>query len=272
MGFFQGKRVYITGGSSGIGLCAAEILAQEGALVSLFARNREKLNGAVEHICTLTSPEKPYASYCLDVADNRQVQEVMEQAVWECGAPHILINSAGRAKPLIFEDITYDQFDETMHINLYGARNTIAALLPAMKEEGGGHIVNVSSMAGLIGVFGYTDYCASKFALVGFSEALRSELDGQGIGVSVLCPPDTDTPGLEEENLTKPVETQAISASANVMQPEDVAKALLAGIQKNKFLIIPGVDGKVTWWAKRLVPGVVNLAMKRAIKKVRNTG
>ena len=103
-----------------------------------------------------------------------------------------------------------------MKINLYGARNAIAALLPHMRNQGG-HIVNVSSIAGLIGVFGYTDYCASKFGLIGFSEALRSELDSQGIMVSVLCPPDTDTPGLAEENLTKPPETLAVSESACVM-------------------------------------------------------
>ena len=123
-------------------------------------------------------------------------------------------------------------------------------------------------MAGLIGVFGYTDYSASKFAIIGFSEALRSELKQYGITVSVLCPPDTDTPGLDEENKTKPEETKAISASAGLMQPDEVARALIKGMQKEKFLIIPGLDGKSTFMAKRLFPRLVEFIMDRQIKKV----
>ena len=123
----------------------------------------------------------------------------MAEVVQSFGAPDILINNVGRALPRYFEDVTFEQFDETMKTNLYGAWNTISVLVPHMKA-GGGTIVNVSSMAGFIGVFGYTDYCASKFAVVGLSEALRQELRRYGITVAVLCPPDTDTPGLANED------------------------------------------------------------------------
>src|SRR6185503_5941588 len=105
---------------------------------------------------------------------------------------------------------------ETMAVNLAGCWHMIQALLPHMKARGG-YIVNTASLAGLIGVSGYSDYCASKFALVGYSEALRAELKLVGIEVSVLCPPDTDTPGFATENRTKPEETKAISASARLM-------------------------------------------------------
>src|SRR5438477_366286 len=95
---------------------------------------------------------------------------------------------------------------------------------------GGAHVAifarRRASLAGLIGVFGYTDYCASKFAIVGFSEALRSELKPHGIMVSVLCPPDVDTPGFAVENTTKPPETVAISEGAKPMTPDEVAAEL----------------------------------------------
>ncbi len=266
---FSDKRVFITGGSSGIGLCAAQMFAEMGAHTTIFARNKDKLEQACDQVCSARSLDSSKTSvYCLDVADNDDVKSVMTKAVEELGAPHVLINCAGRARPMDFEDVSYEYFDQTMKVNLYGARNTIAALLPHMKKNGG-YIVNVSSMAGLIGVFGYTDYCASKYALVGFSEALRSEVALCGIKVSVLCPPDTDTPGFEEENLTKPEETKAISANAKVMQPQFVAKAMIDGIKKEKFIIIPGFDGKLTWFAKRLFPWVVNFVMDRSISKVK---
>ena len=137
-----------------------------------------------------------------------------------------------------------------------------------MKARGGGYIVNTSSMAGLIGVFGYTDYCASKFALVGFSEALRSELKPHGITVSVLCPPDTDTPGFATENQTKPEETRAISATAKVVSPDAVADELLRGMARERFLIIPGFDSRLGVLAKRFVPGVVQRVMDRTVAKV----
>jgi len=138
----------------------------------------------------------------------------------------------------------------------------------ALMKTQGGYIVNVSSIAGIIGVFGLTDYCASKFAIIGFSEALRSELMPHNIMVSVLCPPDTDTPALEVENRTKPIETHAISENAGLMQPEEVAKALVKGIQKKQSLIIPGIEGKFSCLVKRLAPNLVEWVMDRSIRRV----
>jgi short-subunit dehydrogenase len=100
--------------------------------------------------------------------------------------------------------------------------------------------------------------------------ALRGELKPHGITVSVLCPPDTDTAGFKTENLTKPEETRAISAAAKVLSPGAVADELLRGMARETFLIIPGLDSRMSALAKRLVPGVVYWVMDRAVGKVRS--
>lgn len=265
---FSGKTIYITGGSSGIGLAIARLLATEGAHVAIFARHRDLLESALKQIVNCgTSKCQRFSCMQIDVSSKDEVEAVMSRAITEFGAPEVLINCAGIARPLNFENITYDQFNETIKVNLYGARNTIATLITHMKKQGG-YIVNVSSMAGLIGAFGYSDYCASKFALIGFSEALRSELKQYGIKVSVLCPPDTDTPGLQEENKTKPEETKALTARTKLMQPDNVAQVLIKGMKRNRFLIIPGFEGKFYFMMKRLFPSLVEFIMDRDIRKV----
>jgi 3-dehydrosphinganine reductase len=266
---FDNARVYVVGGSLGIGLAVAQRVAALGAEVTIFARRREPLEQAAAAVrASCRRPDQTVACGQLDVADHDQVAATMQTQVAERGAPDVLINCAGRAYPRRFEDITYAQFAETMLVNLHGCWNTIQALLPHMQARGRGYIVNTSSIAGLIGVFGYTDYCASKFALVGLSEALRSELKPHGITVSVLCPPDTDTPGFATENLTKPEETRAISATAKVLPPAVIADALLRGMARGRFLIIPGRDGRLEVLAQRLAPGMVRWVMDRTVARV----
>jgi len=265
---FNGRSVYVVGGSTGIGLAIAKRVAGLGADVAVFARRQQPLERAARDIeAARARPQQRVIWRMLDVADHAAVAAVMSAMVAEFGAPDVLINCAGRAIPRRFEDISYEQFADTLRINLYGCWNTVQALLPHIKAPGG-YIVNTASVAGLIGVFGYTDYCASKFALVGFSEALRSELKPRGITVSVLCPPDTDTPGLATENLTKPEETRAIAASARVMTADAVAAALIRGMAKRSLLIIPGSDGTLAVLAKRFLPGLVERMMDRSIRKV----
>ncbi len=267
---FDHAQVYVVGGSLGIGLAVAERIAALGAEVTIFARRSTPLEQAAAVVrAACRRADQRVAWQQLDVANHDQVAATMPALVAEHGAPDVLINCAGRAYPRYFEDITYAQFAETMLVNLHGCWNTVQALLPHMKAKGRGYIVNTSSIAGLIGVFGYTDYCASKFALIGFSEALRGELKPHGIAVSVLCPPDTATPGFETENLTKPEETRAISASAKVLPPAAIADELLRGMERETFLIIPGRDGRLGVLAKRLVPGVVSWVMDRTVTQVR---
>ena len=263
---FDGSVVYVVGGSSGIGLAIAKQVAALGAHLTIFARRTDVLERAVAEIETARARPTQRAAYrALDVADHRQVAEIMPAVLAEHGVPSVLINCAGRAYPRRFEDISHAQFDETLRVNLGGSWNTTHAVLPAMKANGRGYIVNVASLAGLIGAFGYTDYCASKFALIGLSEALRSEVKRHGITVSVLCPPDTDTPGFVTENQTKPAETRAVLAHTTVMSADAVAQALLRGMRRRDFLIVPGIESQFAALMKRLFPSVVTWVMDRTI-------
>lgn len=268
---FKEKKIYITGGSSGIGLAVAKLLAQKGASVAIFARRQQILESAVREIGMCgTADEQRFYYAVMDVSQHEEVNDVLQNAVKDFGVPDVLVNCAGRALPCYCEDVTYEQFDRTIKVDLYGTWNVCSFLLPLMKKKGG-YIVNVSSIAGFVGVFGYTDYAAAKFGVLGFSEVLRSELKPCGVTVSVLCPPDTDTPGFAEENKTKPPETRAISAAAKIMKPEDVASALLRGMAAGQFIIIPGADGKFTWIMKRLFPWLVDMVMDSQIRGVQKS-
>ena len=265
---YKGKIVYITGGSSGIGLAAAKMLAQKGAHVAIFARRQQVMEDAIREMSACGCiPDQKFYYDLLDVSIHEDVEKVLQKAVSEFGVPDVLINCAGRAKPGYFEEIPYGQFDETIKIDLYGAWNTCAFLVPLMKKRGG-YIVNVSSICGFIGVFGYSDYSAAKFGVLGFSEALRSEVKPNGITVSVLCPPDTDTPGYVEENKTKPPETKEIEGTAGLMKQEGVALALIKGMRSGQFMIVPGFESKFTRVMKLLFPWLVEMVMDSQIKTV----
>ena len=133
-----------------------------------------------------------------------------------------------------------------------------------------------SSVSGFAGTFGYTAYSASKFAVIGLSEALRNELSIRNIRISVLCPPDTDTPQLEQENLTKPYETKVINETADFLKPDQVAEALFRGLKKNKFMIVPGKIARLTWFVKRIFPGllyfIIDSEAKKANRRKNNEG
>ncbi|HOS96666.1 MAG TPA: SDR family oxidoreductase [Deltaproteobacteria bacterium] len=266
---YRERTVYISGGSSGIGLACAKLFASLGADVFIFARRVEALQEAAALIeACRTHPGQRVAWTSLDVTDHDQVLSSLSRAIAEFGPPHVVIASAGLAYPDYFDRIPFAMFDQTVRTNLYGMWNVLRALIPSMKASGG-HIVNVSSIAGFLGVFGYTAYSASKFAVIGLSEALRSEMKPHGIHVSVLCPPDTDTPGFARENLTKPLETKALGESAGLMSPDDVARAMLRGMERGRFLILPGMEGRFILAAKRLLPGVVNALMDRIVARAR---
>ena len=268
---FEDRNVYITGGSSGIGLTTAELLAAEGANVLILSRSQDRIDHALGEIEQHRKSERQrFSGMQLDVSQHDDVNRVMAEAVDRFGIPDLLINSAGKAVPRPFEEISYQQFDDIMRTNFYGAWSTIQALLPHMKKKGGGHIVNVSSMAGFIGVFGYSDYGASKFAMMGLSETLRMELRQYNIRISVLCPPDTDTPGYELENRTKPPETWAIGETAKLIEPEVVARALLKGIRKERYMILANAEGWLIYLTKRYAPFVLDWMLARAVRKAQS--
>ncbi len=254
---YAGRNVYITGGSSGIGLAAARQFSAAGANVAIFSRSQQKLDAALPTIeAAKGSAGQKFLAVQLDVGNHVDVEQKMDAAVRSFGVPDVLVNCAGVAWCHYLEQTPYEEFERMMMTDFFGVRNTVAALVPFMKERGG-HIVNVASILGVVGVFGYSAYCPSKFAVVGFSEVLRGELKRYNIRVSVLCPPDTDTPQLVEENRTKPPETRAISGNAGLMQPEQVAAAMIKGMERGKLMIVPGFMNWLTWTMKRLWPGFV---------------
>ena len=254
MEYFKGKRIYITGGSSGIGLDAATRLASMGSHVAIFARNVEKLEAARNMIeQAAASQEQSVYALSMDVTDNSDVEVKCGQAVSEFGPPDILINSAGIGYANYFEEISFDTFDSVIRTNLYGIRNVAAALVPHMKQRGG-HIVNVSSMLGLIGLFGYSPYSSSKFAVVGFSECLRMDLKRYGIRVSVFCPPEVDTPMTDYMMEISPPETRALVKMNGVISSGKAADALIKGIARKKFLILSDPVSKLSYLGKRFFP------------------
>ena len=269
MNFYKDKLAFITGGSTGIGLAIAKALAADGCHVIIFARTVSKLELAKEEIRAVagTNNQNVHA-YNVDTSDPAEVKIVFEEAIQQNGIPDLLINCVGIAQPDYFENITFDIFDKTIKTNLYSTWNVCSVVAPHMESKGG-YILNTSSIAGFVGVFGYTDYCMAKFGIIGFSEALRSELKKYHISVSVLCPPDTDTPGYAVENATKPIETKAVSGNAKLLHPGFVAQVVLKELPKKKFMIIPGVDGNFSWIMKRLFPSLVENFMDKAIRKAK---
>lgn len=253
--YFEGKIVFITGGSSGIGLAVANILAGEGCNLVLFARGEKRLEGVCDFLLKKTGTSKIIEYLPMDVSDNDDVIKKIGEAVEKYGTPDILINSAGVGIGDYFENIDYDAFDRTMKINVYGTRNTTSAVLPFMKQKGSGQVVVVSSVAGLVGMYGYSAYGASKYALVGLAEAMRSELRRDKIAVTLFCPPEVRTPLIAEEAKTLPPEVRFVKSLAGLLEPDEAAKALVKAIRKKRFLTIPSFSAKFIYFNHRYTNG-----------------
>ncbi len=269
MKHISGKNVYISGGTSGIGLAIARLFASSGANLFVFSLDDDdRRAAALEEIRAARRGEhQQFDAVRLDVADRAAVLTALREAAATFGKPYVLVNSAGIGGAVYFEELTEERFDRTMKINLYGTRYTVEALLPFMKE-GGGYIVNVSSMSGVMGLIGYTAYSSSKFAVVGFSEALRSELKPHGIWVSVVCPPQVDTPLLQETDKTKPPETKRLNDNAGLLTADAVALAVRRGLERKKFMIIPGARGRAFYLFNRYFPTVRERLADRVIRKI----
>jgi 3-dehydrosphinganine reductase len=179
----------------------------------------------------------------------------------------VLVNNAGVVLPGRFLELPSAEFRRMMDINYFGAVHTCRAVLPSMVARRRGHVLNVASLAGVIGIYGYTPYAASKFALAGFSQALRAEMWPHGVGVSVCLPPDTDTPQLAFENQYKPAETKAIAGNVKTLSPDQVAQAMAHGIEKNQFEIYPDLGSRLSAFAHGVVPGIVRWVCDDAQKK-----
>ena len=233
----------ITGGSSGIGRATARLLTRHGAHVSIVARRQELLDETLAELEDWRgSQAQRLRAHAADVADWEQTQEAIAALTADGYPPDILINAAGVSRPGYFEELSPEIFRHLMDVDFFGTLYPIKAVLPSMIERHSGHIVTFSSIAGFVGVFGYTAYSAPKFAVRGLSDALRQEMKLYGIYVSTVFPPNTDTPGLEYENRFKPPETHRVEGQAKTLSADQVAQAVVRGIERRKAYILPGLD------------------------------
>ena len=258
----KGKIALITGGSSGIGLETARLLSENGTKVIITARSHEKLKRAKEEVSGIIS------SYRTDVSDLDQVLELSNKIEMDHGKIDILVNSAGIVHPGLLKDLTYDQVNSMIDVDLKGTINVTKSLLNLIGSPG--YIINISSMAGYVGVYGYTAYSAAKFGVWGFSQSLRMELEPENIGVSVVFPPDTDTPQLEFENRTKPEELKKISGTIKPIPPKAVASSILRALRNGEFMVFPDKASLTTYHAVRLAGPMVRGWMDRKVRDTRS--
>lgn len=265
---YLNQHAIITGGSSGIGKATAKLLAQQGANISLIARDRDKLRNAQQEILGVTvTSEQKILIFTADVANQEEITTAIQKAIAELGTPELVITSAGMAYPGYFSEIPLEIFEQTMAVNYFGSLYAIRVALLAMKQQQRGNIVLISSGAGIIGVYGYTAYCPSKFALRGLAESLRGELKPQGIRVTIVYPPDTDTPQLAAENKIKPRETKKISANAKTWTAEAVAAKIIQGVDRGHFAIAPGIELTILNRFHSLLAPILNWYFDLIIKK-----
>ncbi|XP_077633675.1 3-ketodihydrosphingosine reductase [Crocuta crocuta] len=235
----------VTGGSSGIGKCIAIECYKQGAFITLVARNEDKLLQAKKEIEKHSINDKQVV-LCISVdvsQDYGQVENVIKQAQEKLGPVDMLVNCAGMALSGKFEDLEVSTFERLMSVNYLGSVYPSRAVITTMKERRVGRIVFVSSQAGQLGLFGFTAYSSSKFAIRGLAEALQMEVKPYNVYVTVAYPPDTDTPGYAEENKTKPLETRLISETISVCKPEQVAKQIVKDAIQGNFNSSIGSDG-----------------------------
>ena len=265
---FRGKNIIITGGSSGIGRGLALRLAEEGANLALVARDPEKLSRTREEVLSGSSdPGSRVEIFSCDVTDAEKVEQTMNNIAVELGSPDYLFNSAGILIADYFENLPRNNFQEMMNTNFFGTLYFIKAVLPYFKEKGGGHIVNISSISGVIGVFGYTSYCASKFAVVGLTEALRAELKPQGISIHLVLPPEVDTPMLTKVNQGRPIENRMLTRTMPTLSVEQVVDAILKGVAKGRYLIIPGGQARILSRLSQIFPSLTRRVLDYTVQK-----
>uniref|UniRef100_A0A803WEH3 3-dehydrosphinganine reductase n=1 Tax=Ficedula albicollis TaxID=59894 RepID=A0A803WEH3_FICAL len=202
---WQHPRGTVTGGSSGIGKCIAIECYKQGAFITLIARDENKLLQTKKEIEKYSVNDKQVV-LCISVdvsKDYEQVENVLKQAQEKLGPVDMLVNCAGTSVTGKFEDIEVNSFERLMAVNYLGSVYPSRAVIATMKERRMGRIVFVSSQAGQLGLFGYTAYSPTKFALRGLAEALQMEVKPYNVYITVAYPPDTDTPGFAEESKTK---------------------------------------------------------------------
>lgn len=255
------RHVVITGGSQGIGAAIAREAAAYGARVSLIARGEEALHETAESIAADVRWQ------ACDVTDTHALNSALEAVESEAGPCDVLVCCAGIVLPGRFRDVPIGEFVAQLQVKVQGSVAAVKSVLPGMVQRGAGHLVFISSTAGIIGVPGYTGYAATKFAIRGLAESLRYEVEPHGVKVTVLYPPDTETPGFAAENLRKPPETAAISGRIKPFPASLVAKKLIHGLENNKRdVTVDTATGVFRRFSGLLTPAV-RWSLQRTVRK-----
>jgi 3-dehydrosphinganine reductase len=264
---WKDKIALISGGSSGIGLAAAKWLAAHGSHVWLAARRKPLLDEALTSLPC--SEQQRHGYFSADISEPEQAAKAVEFVSQEIGLPDLLINSAGVAHPGYIQELDLDIFDWQMKVNYFGTVYLTKAVLPGMMSRGSGHIVNISSVAGFLGIFGYSAYGASKYAVRGFSDALRAEMKPHGIRVTIVYPPDTDTPQYIYEKERRPAELLEISSSPP-LTAEDVAGEIMRGVSKGRSVVLPGFQTKLFYYLSGILSPAVYPLMDWLVARARD--
>ncbi|WP_163121764.1 SDR family NAD(P)-dependent oxidoreductase [Acinetobacter portensis] len=261
MNNFQNKVAAITGAGSGIGQQLAVLLAKEGCHLSLSDVNEQ---GLIETVEKLKETDVRVTIKKLDVSDRFAVQEWAEETVKDHGSVNMIFNNAGVALASTVEGASYEELEWIVNINFWGVVYGTKAFLPLIKQTGDGHIVNISSLFGLTAQPTQSAYNATKFAVRGFTESLRQELDMENCGVSALCV----HPGGIRTNIANAARTNESLKSLGInpeksaksfnkflrCPPEEAARQILEAVKKDKRRLLIGNDAKALDLLQRLLP------------------
>jgi short-subunit dehydrogenase len=251
-----GRVAIVTGASAGIGEATARALAGAGMRVAVCARRRDRLERLAAE---LTGDE--IAPYPLDVTDAGAVRAMVDEVAGRWGRLDLLVNNAGRGLSATVEDTKADEFRALLELNLLAVATATQAVLPWMRKQGRGHIINVSSIVGRRGAPYRGAYSASKFALGGWSESLRVELSGTGIAVSLVYPIGTATEFHEAE-----ARRAGRGPTGPIQSSAHVARCILRCVRRPRPEVYPFPPSKMLALASVIAPRLVDLGMRRLLR------
>jgi len=272
MSFLSEGVAVITGAGSGMGRCLAQQLAAKGASLALSDVNEKAL---AETVSLLGSPKGKVTQHIVNVAEEKRVSAFADEVAAQHGRATMLFNNAGVALLGNFEELSMDDIRWLIDINFWGVIYGTHYFLPLLKKEKRAHIVNTSSIFGLVGAVGQTAYCASKFAVRGFSESLRHEMEGTNIFVTSVHPGGIKTriakharPGAKAAATLHQDSVLRFDRVA-ITTPEDAAARILKGVEKCEGRVLIGSDCKTVDILQRLRPAGY---WKQLAKKIEDPG